>query len=114
MSKDPTMYPFTKDKYILEFYYNPRSGPPHIQDKFGWSGDGMTDKNFLDTQVRKGQRVIFATLTLTKDQILRYGEWVDKIPVVKTKNYVETAPQSVSSDDVILKIPSLRSSSGGK
>jgi hypothetical protein len=115
MSKDPTMYPFTKDKYILEFYYNPRSGPPHIQDKFGWSGEGMTDKNFLDTQVRPGgQRCVYTTLTLTKDQILRYGDWVDKIPSVKTKNYVDTAPQAAGNDDVILKIPSLRSSTPGK
>lgn len=115
MSKDPTMYPFTKDKYLLEFYYNPRSGPPHIQDKFGWSGEGMTDKNFLDTKVRPdNQRCVYTTLTLTKDQILRYGEWVDKIPVVKTKNYVETGSQSTGNDDVILKIPSLRSSASGK
>jgi len=114
MSKDPTMYPFAKDKYVLEFYYNPRSAPPHIQDKFGWSGEGMTDKNFLNTEVRKGQRVVFATLTLTKDQILRYGEWVDKTPVVKTSNYVDAAPTGTTADDVILKIPSLRSMSHTK
>jgi len=114
MSKDPTMYPFTKDKYVLEFYYNPRSAPPHIQDKFGWSGQGMTDKNFLDTKVRPGQRVVFATLELTKDQVLRYGDWVDKTPVVKTANYKETNTDSGSNDDVILKVPSLRSGGTGK
>ena len=109
MSKDPTMYPFTKDKYVLEFYYNPRSAPPHIQDKFGWSGEGITDKNFLRTDVRPGQRVVFATLPLTKDQILRYGEWVDKTPVVKTPNFVDSAQDAGQGDDVILKVPSLRS-----
>lgn len=114
MSKDPTMYPFTKDKYVLEFYYNPRSAPPHIQDKFGWSGAGLTDKNFLNTSVRPGQRVVFATLELTKDQVLRYGDWVDKTPVVKTSNYVENASDSSSSDDVILKVPSLRSGQSSK
>jgi hypothetical protein len=114
MSKDPTMYPFTKDNYVLEFYYNPRSGPPHIQDKFSWSGEGMTDKNFLNTDVRKGQRCVFASIPLTKDQILRYGQWVDKTPVLKTPNYVETAPDTVGNDDVILKIPSLRSATTGK
>ncbi len=115
MSKDPTMYPFTKDKYILEFYYNARSAPPHIQDKFGWSGEGMTDKNFLNTKIRpNGQRVVFTSLTLTKDQILRYGEWVDKAPIVKTANYAETGPDNSAGEDVILKIPSLRSGAGTK
>lgn len=113
MSKDPTMYPFTKDKYILEFFYDPRSAPPHIQDKFGWNGEGMTDKNFLDYKVRPGQKVIYTTLTLTRDQILKYGEWIDKTPVVKTKNYVETASSDAGNNDVILKIPSLRSGKGG-
>jgi len=115
MSKDPTMYPFTSDKYLVEFYYNPRSGPPHIQDKFSWSGEGMTDKNFLNTQIRPdGQRCVYTTLTLNKDQILQYGDWVGKSAVVKTANYVDTAPSSVGTDDVILKIPSLRSGTNGK
>lgn len=109
MSKDPTMYPFTTDKYVLEFYYNPRSAPPHIQDKFSWNGEGMTDKNFLNTQIRPGQRVMYTTLTLTKDQILRRGEWFDKTPVVKTSNYVEL-DKSSGKDDVIVDIPSLRAS----
>lgn len=107
MSKDPTMYPFTTDKYLLEFYYNPRSGPPHIQDKFSWNGEGMTDSNFLNLNVRDGQRTVYTTLELTKDQILRQGEWRDKVPVVKTKNFRETG--AGTSDDVVLDIPSLRS-----
>lgn len=114
MSKDPTMYPFTKDKYVLELYYNPRSAPPHIQDKFGWSGEGITDKNYLRTDIRKGQRVVFASLPLTKDQILRYNEWVDKTPVVKTPNYVDSSTDAGQGDDVILKVPSLRSGQGSK
>lgn len=57
MSKDPTMYPFSRKskEYIVEFYYNPRSGAPHIQDKFGWNGEGMTDANFLRTDIRKNR-----------------------------------------------------------
>jgi len=110
MSKDPTMYPFTGDNYVLEFYYNPRSAPPHIQDKFSWSGEGMTDKNFLNTEIRPGQRVVFATLPITRNMIKRYGEWVDKTPVVKTANYKESAPDAGREEDAILKIPSLRSS----
>lgn len=114
MSKDPTMYPFKTDHYIIEFYYNPRSAPPHIQDKFGWNGDGMTDSNFLRTDLdqasgqdtgRTGVRCMYATLNLTRDMIKRKGVWADKVPVLKTSNYKESATDSGS--DTIL-IPSLR------
>jgi hypothetical protein len=106
MSKDPTMYPCTSQKYLLEFYYNPRSAPPHIQDKFSWNGEGMTDKNFMNTNVRPGTRVMYTTLELTRDQILRRGEWQDKVPVVKTSNYQETGATK-QDQDVILSVPSL-------
>ena len=108
MSRDPTIYPFTTDKYIVEFYYNPRSAPPHIQDKFSWDGSGMTDKNFLNTQVRQGQRVIYARLEMTRDQLLRRGEWADKVPVVKTSNYKEKKGSYEGDTDTIIDIPSLR------
>jgi len=114
MSKDPTMYPFIGDKYLLEFYYNPRSAPPHIQDKFSWSGEGMTDKNFLRTDVRPGnQRVMYTSLPISRDMIRRYGDWVDKTPVVKTANYQESAPDAGRDEDAIIKIPSIRSSTVG-
>jgi len=109
MSRDPTMYPFAKDKYVVELYYNPRSAPPHIQDKFSWDGSGMTDKNYLNTEVRKGQRVIYAKLELTKDQILRRGEWADRTPVIKTPNYIEPKNQYDPDNDTVIDIPSLRS-----
>lgn len=106
MSKDPTMYPFLKDEYLVEFYYNPRSAAPHMQDKFGWNGEGITDANYLNTEIRPGTRVIYATLKLTKDQIRREGEWRDRVPVVKTPNYKEAGVSS-SSDDLI-SVPSIR------
>jgi hypothetical protein len=108
MSKDPTMYPFTSDDYVLEFYYNPRSAPPHIQDKFSWNGEGMTDKNYLNTEIRSGQRVVFCRLKISRDQILRRGEWQDRTPVIKTPNYQEL-DKAQNKDDVIVDIPSLRS-----
>jgi len=107
MSKDPTMYPFKSDEYVIEFYYNPRSSPPHIQDKFSWNGEGLADKNFLNTEVRPGARVIYARLELTKDQLLRRGEWQDRVPVVRTKNFKEKSGDA--NDDIVLQIPSLRS-----
>jgi tetratricopeptide (TPR) repeat protein len=44
MSKDPTMYSFSKDKYELILSLNPRIFPDNIQDRFGYSGEGLTDK----------------------------------------------------------------------
>ncbi len=102
MSNDRTMYPFKSDRYVLEFYYNPRSAPPHIQDKFGYNGEGMTDKNFLNTEVRKGQRVVFARLELTRDQIPRRGRWMDEVPFVQTPNYVAPNVRQEKSDVIIV------------
>lgn len=105
MSKDPTMYPFTTDKYLVEFYYNPRSAAAHIQDKFGWDGVGMTDANFLRSDVRPDQRVMYTTLTLTRDQILRRGEWQSSVPIVKTSNYVEQKGAGI--EDEMFAVPSM-------
>jgi hypothetical protein len=105
LSRDPTMYPFNSDNYVVEFYYNPRSGPPHIQDRFGYSGEGMTDKNYLNTEIRDGQRVVYAKLELTRDQLLRQGEWSTKVPSVSTKGYVGTGSRST---DEVISVPNLR------
>lgn len=108
MSRDPTMYPFLAEEYVLEFYYNPRSAPPHIQDRFGFNGEGMTDSNFLRTDIRNGQRVMYTTLTLTRDQIMRLGEWSvgsGQTPTVQTKNFV-SVNRRVTDD--VLQVPGLR------
>jgi hypothetical protein len=47
MSKDPKMYSFSRPSYYLVLEFNPRQTSPFIQDKFGWSGEGMTDKKYL-------------------------------------------------------------------
>ncbi len=106
MSKDPTMYPFDSNHYLLEFFYDPAFGAPHIQDKFGWNGVGMTDPNFLNTQIRKGVRVIYATLELSKDQILMRGQWQNRHATVETSNFKESSPTESMTN--IVKVPSLR------
>ncbi len=110
MSKDPTMYPFRAENYLVEFYYNPRSAPPHIQDKFGWNGEGMTDPNFLNTSIRPGQRVMYTTLKLNRDQILLRGEWVDRHPVVQTANF--KAPDRTNSEKDLIEVPGLLNEAG--
>jgi tetratricopeptide (TPR) repeat protein len=88
MSKDPMMYPFEAKKYDIEFLWSPQWAPAHIQDRLGWNGEGMTDERYLDTSV-PGLNRIFCRLTITRDQILRLGEWRDKMPVIETPNFVE-------------------------
>lgn len=108
MSKDPTMYPFANKtgKYVIEFYYNPRSGAEHIMDKFGFNGEGMTDKRFLNMVVRAGQRVIYARFEVTEDQIRRRGEWRDKTPVFQTKGFVP--PKGVGDPGEMIAVPNVR------
>lgn len=111
LAKDPTMYPMKTKEYVAEFYYNPRSAPPHIQDKFSWSGEGMTDKNFLNTQVREGQRVMFHSMKISRDMLLRRGQYAmngGQLPVLKTDNYIDAGARG--SEDLI-DIPTLRAPS---
>ena len=75
MSKDPNMYSFNKPKYELILSLNPRSFPDNIQDRFGYSGEGLTDKNYLYVDKNKrGLRMIRRVITLTKEQIEGAGE----------------------------------------
>ncbi|MBL8092308.1 MAG: hypothetical protein JNJ43_18390 [Anaerolineales bacterium] len=66
----------------------------------------MTDKNFLNTTIRPGQRVVYTTLKLTREQILRTGQWRDKVPVIQTKNFELT--ENFRNNDQAIKIPGLR------
>lgn len=112
MSADPTMYPLTKDKYLIEFYYNPRSAPPHIQDKFSWNGEGLTDKNFLSTDARPGMRVIYHKFEITQDELLRRGEWRDKVPVRQTANFQSASSGTLTNE--VVEVPGLLSGPGAK
>ncbi|MBL1149108.1 MAG: tetratricopeptide repeat protein [Armatimonadetes bacterium] len=100
MSRNPTMYGFKSDEYVLEFYFSPRSAPPHIQDKIGWNGEGMTDRQFIDDKVRPGQRVLFTSVKLTRDQILRRGEYRDGY-VYRSPGYKEVT--TLEESDVIFR-----------
>jgi hypothetical protein len=47
------MYSFTEPTYRVVLSYNARTTAPHLLDRFGWSGEGMTDSDkshvFMDT-----------------------------------------------------------------
>jgi hypothetical protein len=100
MSRDPTMYPFTKDNYILEFYYNPRSAPHHIQDKFGWNGEGMTDRTAsnIRTDIRPGQRVFYYSIPFTRDELLLRKDSRGKTVTKKSDSYRETKEDYSNTD----------------
>jgi hypothetical protein len=106
MSRDPTMYPFSSENYLIEFYYSPRSAPDHIQDKFGFNGEGLTDKRFLNKEARPGHSVIYASIPITRDQILRQGEWDSRTPTFTTEGYQERGVGDMR--DNIIQVPGLR------
>lgn len=76
MSRDPRMYSFAKDKYDLVVSFNPRIAPEMVQDRFGWSGEGMTDKRFLDTKTKPGLRMLRLPITLSREDLTGQGQAV--------------------------------------
>jgi len=76
-----SMYSFTAPSYTVQVWYNPAdpsSTPPNVADRFGWIGEGITDKNYLDTSGNipataggriPGLRIIKKTFTLSRADI---------------------------------------------
>jgi len=73
MSRNPTMYRFDSDEVMVEFYFNPRSAPAHIQDRIGWDGEGMSDANYLNTEAREGTRILLAQFKIKRQDIMTRG-----------------------------------------
>ena len=69
LTADVKQYPFKKDSYSLIFTFNPRTASIGVQDKTGWSGEGITDQKYLDTSV-KGIRMIKKVIPLKREDIL--------------------------------------------
>lgn len=73
MSKDPKMYPFTAEEYEVEFLFDPRYASPHVQQRIGSDGYGITDARYLDTS-DPSVRMVRKVVTLTRDEILMRGK----------------------------------------
>jgi len=73
MSKDPKMYSFKAERYFLVFEFDPRGTSPFIQDRFGWSGEGMTDRKYLLVEDWKNppNRIIRKVYRVTRAQVMR-------------------------------------------
>jgi hypothetical protein len=41
------IYPLKSDEYELSVQFNPRTQAVFIQDRYGWNGEGLTDKHYL-------------------------------------------------------------------
>lgn len=69
LSKDFKQYPLAAKTYKLSVWFNPRNATQDIKDYSGWSGEGITDKRYLDTSV-KGLRVVRKVITLRREDII--------------------------------------------
>lgn len=77
MSKDPGMYRFAQDRYELILSFNPRTAPDFVQDRLGWSGEGLTDKRYLYVDPsQRNLRLLRRVLVLSRDDILGAGRKV--------------------------------------
>lgn len=69
LNTDMKQYPFKKDSYTLTLEFNPRSTFDAVQERVGWSGEGLADKHYLDISV-KGLRKIKKVIHLTRKDII--------------------------------------------
>ena len=70
VTKDTKQYPFKKDKYTLVLTFNSRTAPDFVQDSIGWSGEGLTDKHYLDTKTNPGVRMVRKVIHLERKDII--------------------------------------------
>jgi tetratricopeptide (TPR) repeat protein len=71
LGADPQFYPLKcQQGYLLTVTFNPRSAPIPLQDRLGWSGEGLDDKNYLVELKPPGEvplRVLSCLFVLDKD-----------------------------------------------
>jgi tetratricopeptide (TPR) repeat protein len=103
MSKDPKMYSFSSEHYFLILEFNPRQTSPFIQDRFGWSGEGITDKKYLITipPMREGQpplRMIRKVYRLSRAQIMGSQPVTEKdvVPNAEFDRFQQALQQTAS------------------
>lgn len=95
MSKDPKMYSFTRGHYYLVFEFDDRATSPFIQDKFGWSGEGMTDKRYLwtdNSDPEHPNRIIRKVFRISRDQIMGARPVTDN-DVISNEEYARIQAQ---------------------
>jgi hypothetical protein len=110
MSKDPKMYSFSRDAYFLVMEFNPRGTSPFLQDKLGWSGEGMTDlpdppaktRSYIWVHKRhpenqKDIRIIRKVYRLTRDQIMGVRPVTEK-DVISNEEFERIQEENAKKD----------------
>lgn len=71
-ARDREMYPFKADKYKLTIWMTPTDPgmPDYVQDRVGWKGEAITDKNYLDLTTRPGFRMLKKEFILKRSDII--------------------------------------------
>jgi hypothetical protein len=97
MSKDPKMYSFKGDTYYLVFEFNPRATSPFIHDRFGWSGEGMTDPKYLwtDSSLQPDVRWVRKVYRITRDQV--FGASIPESAVVSNEEYARMMAEPMTT-----------------
>lgn len=95
MSKDPKMYSFRSDRYFLVFEFDCRGTSPFIQDRFGWSGEGMTDRKYLYVEAEKDppNRILRKVYLISRDQVFRRKP-ITEADVFPNDKYAEIQKQT--------------------
>lgn len=70
--RDREMYPFKAQKYKLTVWVSPVDPgvPDYVQDRIGWKGEALTDKNYLDTTTQPGFKMIKKEFILSRSDII--------------------------------------------
>lgn len=72
LSQNPDFYPFKGEKFRLIVSLSPiqPDTPDYIQDRIGWKGEALTDKNYLDTKTLPGFRCLRKEIILDRKDLL--------------------------------------------
>lgn len=71
-ARDREMYPFKADKYKLTIWVSPIEPgmPDYVQDRVGWKGEAITDKNCLDLKTMPGFHMLKREFILKRSDII--------------------------------------------
>jgi hypothetical protein len=72
LSKNNEFYPFLAKKYKLTIWFKPQSPgtPDFVQDRIGWRGEALTDKNYLVTTPQPDIRMTEPGFRILKKEII--------------------------------------------
>ncbi len=72
LSKNAEFYPFKAKKYKLTIWLTPIEPgcPDYVQDRIGWKGEALTDKNYLDLKFIPGVKTIKKEFIINREDLV--------------------------------------------